>query len=181
MMKNRHKEVNAAWRDVRLVTNSASLTAMSGVSRLVERCTSVIGRLPGHVLYRGIKKGLLRAGLRPTAGLCDLHRFSSGRISDQQICDFSKELVIRKGYYDYQYFNVCFLNNVLALCLKAVCEGFLPRVEILDEGGTNLWELFFEQPFQDVQTAEKTPLDYDERALEAFPSWNAPCPGMPIP
>lgn len=160
------------WRNLCEASDAAAMSAFAQPKRLVERASKLAGDLPGGALYRGAKGLTARLGLRSLAGLCDLRRFASGRIPESEIRGFRRTMVIRKGYYDYEYFNVCFLNNVLALCLKAVCAGYIPRVEILNSKGENIWERFFEQPFADVDTAGLPALDYDEHALEAFPAWS---------
>lgn len=105
------------------------------------------------------------------AGECDLRRYAKDLVPPEKIRRFQKTMIIRKGYYDYEYFNICFLNNALSLCLKAVCAGYLPQVEICNAQGANLWEMFFEQPFSDVSRSGKPTLIYDKKAFEAFPQW----------
>ena len=163
---------NGCWRELHANADTSATASRSLVSRLAEHCIKAAGSLPGQGLYRGVKRGLLRVGLQPIAGRCDLERIHRGKVTDREIRGFSKVLAIRKGYYDYEYFNVCFLNNVAVLCMKAFCEGFLPRVEICNSKGENLWESFFDQPFPDISTEGKKVLVYDEKALEAFPLWD---------
>ena len=171
-MKTNQTVQAPAWREIVSATDDQWEVSLPTRSRLAAAGAGVVGSIPGHGFYRACKRGLIRLGLRPLAGLCDLGRFASGRIAEREIRDFDRVMLIRKGYYDYEYFNICFLNNVLALCLKAVCEGYIPRVEILNSKGENIWDCFFEQPFDAAVTDGKETVVYDEKALEAFPTWS---------
>lgn len=145
---------------------------LSGKKRM-----ELVSGLEPDPVYHAAKKAMILLNRRPVAGMCDLERFRRGKITPEKIRKFRKVLYIRKGYYDYEYFNICFLNNVLVLCLKALCEGYLPRVEILNSKGENIWEMFFRQPFDDIPEEGKKKADFDEKVLEVFPAWKDVFPG----
>ena len=168
-MDNREEGV---WRELISISDRSEMPSVSKMQTLAHFCAKVAGVLPGRGLYLLVKRVLVRMNRRYLAGLCDLERFSRGRFTNEEVRSYRKVMRIRKGYYDYDFFNVCFLNNVLALCLKAVSEGYIPRVEILNASGENIWEKFFEQPYADLPTQDLEVMDYDEKALEAFPWWD---------
>lgn len=60
----------------------------------------------------------------------------------------SKIMLINKGLYEYAYFDVAFLHNMLSLIVTATYDGYIPFVELADrkDGWTN-WDTFFEQQF----------------------------------
>jgi len=61
----------------------------------------------------------------------------------------SKTILINKGLYEYAYFDIAFLHNMLSLIVTATYDGYIPFVELADrkDGWTN-WSTFFEQPFR---------------------------------
>lgn len=67
-----------------------------------------------------------------------------------------KIMYIDKGLYDYAYFDVAFLNNMLSLIVTSIYKGYVPVVELKDrqEGWTN-WDTFFEQPFKYYLNGDK--------------------------
>lgn len=133
-------------------------------------CNAVASLRPAGIYYAA-KPSVIRFRGSWMAGYCDLLRYEKGLVSQKQIRGFRKVLSIEKGYYDYEYFNICFLNNVLSLCLKAVSEGYLPQVNIMNSKGLNIWEMFFEQPFPEISRAGKKVISFSERNFEAFPQW----------
>jgi hypothetical protein len=55
---------------------------------------------------------------------------------------------IVSGSYPYTFFNICFVNDVLAASLDMLSKGMRPVIDIRhSETGENLWEQFFDQPF----------------------------------
>lgn len=58
-------------------------------------------------------------------------------------------IVIKKGLYEYGYFNFTFLNNMLSLIVTELSRNHFPIVQLDDrkEGWTN-WDTFFEQPLK---------------------------------
>ena len=123
-------------------------------------------------LYIVIKRILLKYKMIPAA-YSSLLRLSNGNLNEEKVSKYKNILVIKQGYYDYDYFNVCFLNNVLSLCLKAISEGYVPQVMINDSKGNNIWEVFFDQPYGHLISSKKREkIDFSERYLEAFPQWS---------
>lgn len=61
----------------------------------------------------------------------------------------SKEIIsITQGEYDYTYFNICFLNDVLKNIIYVLAKGAVPFVDIRSKDDEkNIWECFFKQPF----------------------------------
>ena len=107
-------------------------------------------------------------------GMSELLRLYKGVVTKERIKKYKKVMVFKKGLYEYEYFNICFLNNMLALCLRAVCEGYIPRIEILNSKGENIWEMFFQQPFADMPEAHlPRAIIEDPHYLENFPAFEA--------
>ena len=105
-------------------------------------------------------------------GNVDLLRLYQRGVGPEEVKHFNKVLNIKKALYDYEYFNVCFLNNMVALCVRAVCEGYIPRIEIINSNGENVWEMLFQQPFSDVKTTGLKEVVVKQRDyLEVFPSF----------
>lgn len=103
----------------------------------------------------------------------ELYRYAIGRQDVSHIRDFDRVMVIRRGLYEYDYFNICFLNNVLALSLKAVSNGMVPRIEIRGAEGDNLWEQFFEQPFLEMDVSGRQTVYYEEKKVDIFPGFES--------
>jgi hypothetical protein len=70
--------------------------------------------------------------------------------------NYNKILLINEGLYEYAYFNVAFLHNMLSLIVSAIYNGYLPFIELKNrkEGWTN-WNTFFIQPFWKICNEEK--------------------------
>ena len=102
---------------------------------------------------------------------CDLRRFYNKSRRTEIPC-FEKTMVVTRGYWEYEYFNVCFLNNMLMLCLKAVTEGCIPRIEVKTSKGENLWEEFFRQPYYEVSTEKMSRIIADENTPVRMPPWD---------
>lgn len=104
-------------------------------------------------------------------GRSELYRYFKGRLQLNK--DISNVVCqITKGYYDYQYFNVCFLNNIFSFILMCIAENKIPQICIKNDNGENIWEWFFEQPFSDLYTNEKIIEKYDAQYLEVFPDFS---------
>lgn len=55
---------------------------------------------------------------------------------------------VNKGVYDYQFFNTCFLNDMIANTVFVQSKGYYPIINLYNsDGGYNIWEMFFVQPF----------------------------------
>ena len=119
--------------------------------------------------YRKLRSSLYNKEKIGIASYCDLMRYSNGRIPADKISSFKNVRSITDGLYDYEYLNICFINNMLSIVLKSLCEGYIPRIDIIAKGN-NLWEQFFKQPFEGL-TEDKPVEIYNEKMVEAFPSW----------
>ena len=65
----------------------------------------------GNRTFGKIRKIALKQNKEWLIGRVELYRFSKGKLTiDTNKCDTVQKIV--KGFYDYQYFNVCFLNNM---------------------------------------------------------------------
>lgn len=78
--------------------------------------------------------------------------------------NYNKILLINEGLYEYAYFNVAFLHNMLSLIVSAIYNGYLPFIELKNrkEGWTN-WNTFFKQPFlEDLQRGKNVKINSDK-------------------
>ena len=128
-----------------------------------------IAKLP-QIIYPKVRQKMeQRHGVR-FAAQCDLERFLL--LGDTELKKESTPVrVIPRGLYRYDFFNICFLNDVLSNCLRAICDGYLPRVEILRENGENIWDDFFEQPFSENEIEGRTITVQETVEKEAIPRW----------
>lgn len=96
--------------------------------------------------------------------------------------DFEKEAfirkargvkVIRKGNFDYPFFNICFLNDMIMQSLQVLHDGYVPRIEInrdrREEGWID-WEDYFFQPFYEYQDYINT-LPVIDQTEAVYPTW----------
>lgn len=129
--------------------------------------------LHGESGYSKIRAIALKNNRHWLIGRSDLFRFYNGK----KVPDISKAeevAIIKQGLYDYDYFNICFLNNMFSLILKAVMEKKIPQIEIENKAGENIWEMFFCQPFADegLTISNKKKVYFTEKKVEAFPSFD---------
>ena len=69
-------------------------------------------------------------------------------------------MVIEEGRFPYNFFNICFLNNVIGLIVYAFYRGCLPIIQIKNQQESeNIWEWYFQQPFSIPAGAEVLPCD----------------------
>lgn len=54
-----------------------------------------------------------------------------------------------KGDYDYDFFNMCFLNNMIGVIILSLYKGYAPTIHV-KYSGVNIWEMFLNQPFSDI-------------------------------
>lgn len=54
-----------------------------------------------------------------------------------------------KGDYEYDFFNMCFLNNMIGVIVSSLYKGYAPIIDV-KHSGVNIWEMFLKQPFSDV-------------------------------
>ena len=65
----------------------------------------------------------------------------------KEIISNHKIMEICEGSYSYDYFNMCYLNNVINLILYALYEGCIPVIKINDNQiECNKWSWYFKQP-----------------------------------
>lgn len=64
-----------------------------------------------------------------------------------KIAENRKCMVVEVGDYGYTYFNIAYLNNVLALIFYALYQGYVPLIQINQENPQyNKWDWYFVQP-----------------------------------
>ena len=67
----------------------------------------------------------------------------------QRIVKRHKFMEISKGYFDYKYFNVCYLNNMIDLILYSLLRGYIPVITINnDSPDDNKWDWYFKKPME---------------------------------
>ena len=105
--------------------------------------------------YNSIRKVLVRQHRDWLIGQVDIRRFGNRKLRQSYIIPkATNSSVIRrmeKGLYDYEYFNICFLNDVLQFMLNTVMEEKIPEIGIVNSQGVNIWEMFFKQPSEYLQ------------------------------
>ena len=142
------------------------------LSVIKEPLCNAISMLPAAV-YSSVRQ-LMKARQKDDVVLyCDLKRYykhTANHGEEAERC--GKVVVFRRGYWDYEYFNVCFLNNVLSLCLETIMSGCIPRIEIMTSSGDNLWEEFFLQPYPDVLLEGMEKQYVDEKIGVRVPDWS---------
>lgn len=126
--------------------------------------------ISGDKLYQHIRKYLMRHNRIWLLGRSDLYRNHKKRYVDK-ITTYQDFCIINKGLYDYQYFNICFLNNMLSLALQSIIEKKIPRIEILNDKGENIWEWYFLQPCCGIDITTKREVELDEEGVCAFPNF----------
>lgn len=128
-----------------------------------------LGILPLGI-YQRVRRFLISHNREWLVGRCDLYRCAHNKMGNpatgRRVCH------IRKGLYDYQYFNICFVNNVLSLIVEAIAQGMVPRVEIINDKGDNIWETFFMQPFADVDTSSFEDVECECECGKCFPAFD---------
>lgn len=102
---------------------------------------------------------------------CDLYRFYLGK-TQKEISSYTEITRFTKGLYDYQYFNICFFNDVLSFILESIAEKKIPRIEIKNEKGENIWEWFFEQPYEKIDTSCMEEVVEKEERTVVFPQFH---------
>lgn len=59
-----------------------------------------------------------------------------------------KFCVCSKGDYEYDFFNMCFLNNMMGVIISSLSKGYAPIINV-KYAGVNIWEMFLKQPFSE--------------------------------
>ena len=73
-----------------------------------------------------------------------LYKFA---IDFKGVDDVNKRLYIcTKGAYEYDFFNMCFLNNMLGIVLLSLYKGYIPVINVR-YADLNIWNMFLKQPF----------------------------------
>ena len=138
-----------------------------------EKLVDSVSSLSQDSLYRSVRT-IFKKSYHPVfVSSLDLHRIRNGLITEEKVKSYNKVLIIEKGVYDYEYFNMFFLANVVSLCIKAVCEGYIPQIDIVNSNSVNIWESFFEQPFPSIDRKNKKTVIATDRIGESLPSWHA--------
>ena len=113
--------------------------------------------LPSNV-YDLVRKVLVKNHRDWLIGQVDIRRFAKRSVRESSIIPkvVATNSVRRmgKGLFDYEYFNICFLNDVLQFMLNTVMEERLPEIGIKNSKGVNIWEMFFKQPAEYMTIAE---------------------------
>ncbi len=131
--------------------------------------TDITGCLP-HGMYQSFRRFGLSHNRQWLAGRCDLQRFSKGKTIEKGLNQTVLE--IKKGLYDYEYFNICFLNNMLSIILKNASEGKVSRVNVVNQKGENIWDSFFVQPYFDLDIHDWNREDCAYKMAEPFPAFD---------
>lgn len=120
--------------------------------------------------YCKIRQKLNTNRMQWCIGECDLQRALKGKL-DRGINDFKAVARMKEGIYAYEYFNICFVNNVICFILQSVAEQKVPRIDIQNSAGDNIWEQFFVQPYVGfpVESCPDTEVVCDQPYV--FPNW----------
>lgn len=82
---------------------------------------------------------------------------------------------IKAGKWPYPVMNMFYCNNMISLITYCLSRRALPYVDVWskDDGGVNLWEQFFEQPFAEAQAAwgDKRALNCDRTKFRVASFW----------
>ena len=120
--------------------------------------------------YYKIRQKLNTNKMQWCIGECDLQMAFKGKL-DRGINHFKTVARMREGIYAYEYFNICFLNNVICFILQSVAERKVPRIEILNSAGDNIWEQFFVQPYADFSVELCPSIEVVCDQAYVFPNW----------
>ena len=104
-------------------------------------------------------------------GRSDLLRYNQGKLT-LNIDNFHEVVYMKKGMYDYQFFNICFLNNVFSFIISSLVERKIPRIDVINKNGENIWECFFRQPFEQIDVNNMQVSISEENIVQAFPSFD---------
>ena len=117
--------------------------------KVMDSCLKSAGKKDAKS-FEGLRKKLWNDGHYNFVRKLELERVDKEKASLDP-SNLNGVLKIENGLYDYEYFNICFLNEMISKSLDAVLEGKLPRVELKNSEGVNIWELFFKQPFSEIK------------------------------
>lgn len=81
--------------------------------------------------------------------------------------------IIRKGDFDYPYFNICFLNDMLMQSLQILFDGYIPRIEINRNHYVDNWidwsDYFFQPLYEYTELINDLPIIEQTEAI--YPIW----------
>lgn len=120
--------------------------------------------------YYKIRQKLNTDRMHWCIGECDLQRAFKGKL-DREINNFKAVARMREGIYAYEYFNICFVNNVICFILQSVAEQKVPRIAVLNSNGDNIWEQFFVQPYTDFSIGSCPDREVTCDQPYVFPNW----------
>lgn len=66
------------------------------------------------------------------------------------VSHFQHCLIIR-GTWDYPLFHMYFINNMMANILYCLSNNYLPKIEVINSDGVDLWNQFLKQPYEEYQ------------------------------
>lgn len=121
--------------------------------------------------YQKIRKLLLKNNRNWLVGRSDLLRYNRGKLT-LHMDDFQDVVYMKKGIYDYQFFNICFLNNVFSFIITSLVERKIPRVDVRNRNGENIWEWFFRQPYEQINVSNMQVSESAENIVQAFPTFD---------
>ena len=107
----------------------------------------------------------------------EIIKFGYGYQKEELLKERKGVRVITRGNYPYDYFNFCFVNDILAQILQVLYEGYIPMVDLADrkEGDSN-WGMWFEQPFaHDVNYSDYEIIREEQRIHSVWgPTYETP-------
>ena len=144
-----------------LCSYSLILTAFSfsgnGLVLISYICYNVFVIIIGKVIYMNISEFYKEKifpnilALQTTFDSIRYRNYSQklpGNFSSLIVNKYTKEMVIQEGEYEYNYFNFCYLNNILSLVIYCLYHGYLPIIELNYNRPEHIqWTWYFEQPF----------------------------------
>ena len=131
---------------------------------------NAIANLPG-AMYKNVRSRLVASDRNWLVGQADLRRFTLKKVYKD---DVNSHSIVRKtkGLYPYEYFNICFLNDMLQFVLDTVMEDGIPYIAIENSSGVNIWEMFFKQPYIEAGSLpEDNVVEAEEKDAKVFASF----------
>ncbi len=120
--------------------------------------------------YKKTRKTLIKHNRDWLVGQADLARFKDVNKHINTRDDACLK-VLKKGLYDYEYFNICFLNDMLQFILDTCMGGDLPYIDIRNKNGENIWEMFFEQASVSPEAFNGEVVEITDDKTRIFPNF----------
>lgn len=143
---------------------------------MIKRCKNfLISSRMGGIVLKFMYWFLVWRGKSDTYDKYKLLRFLHRNYTEKRHYEDIKEYrIINKGIYKYKFFNICYLNDILANIAFSISENVIPVVNVCNiDNGINIWEQYFRQPFITVkQIDEKAKVDWEYNKNVGFIS---PC------